>query len=803
MAGEYIEIHRKTAYFSWGSCPVKLRGKSFKLKTGDGEELDIDAEGLCMSRTLLQQALTLEDGATIETSFKKASLVKVLEYLKYHQEQKPYEIRVPLESDNLVECGASKWDASFINLDKEIFFDVMAASITLDIPSLYFLCGAKATLLIKGKEPSKLVKDFKLSNDLPDDEEEQLAGLFAAQKEALYVNPDESSFGGMAVLMNAVYQAGERNGILAPSKTEEPCPSAIPLKSFRHASWRAMILSDWTQFKDAPEEVLADRDLFFACLPSSKGMVLEWAPGEFREDRKLILEAIKYRGENMAEADDSLKSDKDFLMEAIAIDGAALSGATDEIRGDQEFILGACQLGHGSCMKGALDHLKGDKAFMLQAACKCPEAFKYASDDLRYDDLFVMLAVGANGLILQHVPTKYTFDREVVKAAVNSDPRAAYYAHASARAELNLYVPHDGEPELLQLKKVQDKAGIGGKHTKTLFQWSRQPMNKEQAEEDGIIFKHVKAQKIVQFSALSTMTANMGQSNYVAANCYLDKMPFFERPETDAVTLMWGAVGNIGMRWKAFASQDMLNANPEALMHVSDAAKVLTMTATRMDPPEWYAGSFFDEWTRQSMLMPTAGVHSGEDYKAISLGANKVDSWLDAPKEAHKEERKLEESEMPLQATESGPLGGWPTLFEEPASLAAPALPEPELCEGLRVQLRGLQPAKNGLLGTLLKKCKEDKWKVRLDKGENALLKAEYLVAASAAAPPADGSAKETRESEERRARLKASIKASEQALAPSSGRSEDAETIRDVRSPGAAATRGQPPSHGLGRGCL
>merc|ERR1712113_305886 len=99
-----------------------------------------------------------------------------------------------------------------------------------------------------------------------------------------------------------------------------------------------------------------------------------------------------------------------------------------------------------------------------------------------------------------------------------------------------------------------------------------------------------------------------------ASNCYLDKMPYFERPETDSVTLMWGAVGAIGMRWKAFASQDMLNANPEALMSVMDASKVLTITTSKMDPPEWYAASFFDEWTRQSMLAPTAGQSSGENY---------------------------------------------------------------------------------------------------------------------------------------------------------------------------------------------
>mmetsp|Transcript_90758 Transcript_90758/g.282741 ORF Transcript_90758/g.282741 Transcript_90758/m.282741 type:complete len:753 (-) Transcript_90758:131-2389(-) len=751
MAGEFIQIHGKSAWFAWGSCPAELRGKTFQLLSEDGEALDIEGEALCQARKTMQQAT--EPGTPIATPFKKTALTKVVEYLKYHVEQKPFEIRTPLESDNLIECGCSKWDATFINMDKEVLFDVMLMSLTMDIPSLYFLAGAKASLLIKGKEPTKLVKDFKLSNDLPDDEEEQLSGLFYAQKEKVQANPDESGLGGVAIVMNAIFQAAERNGILAPSKMEEPTPSQIPLKSYRHAIWRTMILSDWTQFKDAPEEVLADRDLFFACVAPSQGKVLEWAPGEFREDKVLMLEAIKYDGDNMLQADTSLKNDRNFVMEAIQIDGTALGGASDELRGDKDFILGACALGKGKVMKGAKDHLKADKAFVMLAACKCPETFKYAAEELRNDDEFVFQVVGANGLVLKHVPMKYHSDRRMVKAAVDSDPQAAYYAHAAVRSELNLYVPHDAEPELIELKKQQDKAGIGSKKSPPgMVQWARQPRSKEQAEQDGIVFTHVKAQKIVQFSALSTMTANMGQSNYVAANCYLDKMPFYERPETDAVTLMWGAVGNIGMRWKAFASQDMLNANPDALMNVNEAAKVLTMTATRMDPPEWYAGSFFDEWTRQSMLMPTAGVHRGEDYKAITMGHKQPQVGVDTPKEVMKRE-----PEVVVKASKSGPLGGWPTLFEE---LSEPdAVPAVELEEGMRVQLHGLQPAKNGLLGTIIRKCKEDKWKVKLDKGDHALLKAEYIMPATLAPPAGEEAAKQKQESEERRARLKAAVR--------------------------------------------
>lgn len=754
MAGEFIQVLGKSAWFAWGSCPTEHRDTVFTLESDEGDAIEIGGGALCIARQTFQQATAQGAESPLKLPFKKSSLSKVVEYLNYHEEIKPFEIRTPLESDNLIECGCSKWDATFINMDKDLLFDIMVMAITMDIPSLYFLAGAKATLMIKGKEPSKLIKDFKLANDLPDDEEEQLTSVYTAQKEAEQVNPDESGLGGVAVIMNGIFQAAERNGVLAPSKTEDACPSSISLKSYRHAIWRAMILSDWTQMQEAPEEVLADRDLFFACVAASRGAVLEWAPGEFREDKALILEAVKLKGENLVHADDALRSDKDFVMEAIQVDGTALCGAADILREDQDFILAACQLGKGSCFKGVKDSLKYDKEFVLRASCLSAEAFKYAGEEIRWDKDFATKAVSANGLVLQHVPNDYKFDRSICQAAVNSDPDAAQFAHVAVRLDLKTPMAYDGESNMAEVKKMQDKAGVGGKQQpKGLVQWARQPMDKDQAREDGIVYFLYKEQKIVQFSALSTMTANMGQSNYVAANCFLDKMPFYERPETDAVTLMWGAVGNIGMRWKAFASQDMLNANPEALMQVVDAAKVLTMTATRMDPPEWYAASFFDEWTRASMLAPTAGVHSGGGYRPgenYQAPARAVESVI-----KEKEAKEYEPSVI-LKAEDLSPLGGWPTLFEEPAEPAATVY---ELEEGMRVQLRGLNPAKNGLMGTAIKMCK-DKWRVRLDKGENALLKAEYLVPASAAPSLEEESAKEKLQSEERRARMKAAARA-------------------------------------------
>jgi hypothetical protein len=67
----------------------------------------------------------------------------------------------------------------------------------------------------------------------------------------------------------------------------------------------------------------------------------------------------------------------------------------------------------------------------------------------------------------------------------------------------------------------------------------------------------------VLFSALSTMTGSLGQATYTSSNAVLDAHSTgcrHSRPDLAAKTIMWGAVGSIGMRWKSFASYDLLGS---------------------------------------------------------------------------------------------------------------------------------------------------------------------------------------------------------------------------------------------------
>lgn len=452
-----------------------------------------------------------------------------------------------------------------------------------------------------------------------------------------------------------------------------------------------------------------------------------------------MLEAVKFGTAAFGDAAYALKEDKDFVKEVVAVAPAAFAHASDTLRGDRAYILELAAAGHGAAVEGAMSALQADRGFIKDVVAQDPEAFKYAVHDLRHDRDFALEVVKVNGLALQYVSSALQCDADVVTAAVSQDARSVVFAHTSRRNELGLSLPWDSEPTMqAEIKKQPPKQQL---QKITAFEPMIPTCAKDEVASYGCT---IRVQRMVQFSALSTMTANMGQSNYIAANSWLDKMPAYERPEVDSVTLMWGAVGNIGMRWKAFASADFLNATPEALLSIDDARKVLCITCTKMDPPEWYAGSFFDEWSRQGMIAPTAGGGTGggwrpgEDAGVPSVYGYGMSPGLGIPTASRGKERATEIRQGAAACTESGPLNGWLNLHGddftsakcgESASSDTVSVDKSTqpVCAGCRVQLNGVG-SKSGKTGLVTKQHADGKWKVLLDNGGGkALLHESYI----------------------------------------------------------------------------
>mmetsp|Transcript_2598 Transcript_2598/g.10014 ORF Transcript_2598/g.10014 Transcript_2598/m.10014 type:complete len:787 (-) Transcript_2598:50-2410(-) len=780
MAGSLFKVLGSQWFFSpCEACPEELRGTLVRVASSDGKVLKLPAEAACVSGKMRTAFGEMGGDFLYPIPLCQRTVSKLSEYLKHHKDHPPGEITGSLDDvGNLTDIGVSRWDVAWVKCDKEMFFDLMLAAVVLDIPAMVHILCAQAAVMFRGKSMDKLRREFNMANDLDPEERRRVSGSYADAVADLEVDPtsDDVALFGSAILVSNLTRAAERNGIYGVAPGELGSPS-VDTKSTRWYSWRVVILQDWTQLRSAPAECRSDRELLFAALRPSSGEALQYASEELRRDRALALEAARCRGEALRHASVALRADRSFMLEAVSCNGSALSCASDELRGDRDIILTACEQGQSSALQGATAELRIDWDFVLRCVELDPESVRYASKELLDRQGFALAAVSRCGPALRHLPARFRADASIVRRAIDSDPTAVCFAHAARREELGATLAWE---DVSRTDRERGTEGVSAP--------SRACSSAMHPALQGPVACQ-KLAKVVCFSAFSTPFGNMGQANYTAANIFLEKLPARQRPEVDGVSLLWGAVGSIGMRWKAFASADVLNASPELLLTVSDASKILRNTCCTVDvPAEMVAANFLDEGTRNALLYAVeagkrGGWLPGDGVAAALVPAPRARSgaWLRAPAqpqrkdgfapprtsrlrrrrgtslgggaggamesehtgEALEDDRLLDPSEddEPQEAQsgeerpnldEEPPLGGWPDLVELLAQVAREPSPEPTppklvFVPGQVVELQNLQ-SKNGSRGTLIKQTACGKWKVRLESNLGvALLKDSYI----------------------------------------------------------------------------
>mmetsp|Transcript_83173 Transcript_83173/g.174108 ORF Transcript_83173/g.174108 Transcript_83173/m.174108 type:complete len:904 (+) Transcript_83173:448-3159(+) len=679
MFGESFQVFGQRVFSgASSSCPGSLHGRIVQIRSSDAESSDVfelEAEAACLSGRLRKIIATqgLDSGEVIELPLRKAVLKKVFEYCKHYRTRPASDLPTPFLGATLEECGASKWDASFVStLEQSLLFEVMIVAGFLEIPGLTHLLSAHTCLMVRGKSTDRVRKELGLLSDLSAEEEAHLISNWRPSTRQTDANEDASAddgrgFGGIAAVMQQLLAAADRTGIvwedvngaaaIDGGKGESDRLTSKP-KSFRQAGWRTAVLDDWRQLGQAPDDIRCDRAIVSAALESSAGAALPLAADSLRADRHLVLRAVSYDGARLGDASLALRSDEDFVLEACSLSGDALAGASAPLRNDAAFVkraVAAAANGNRKAKKGgmsvsgnssgssgiggggsavlaaATSNLRGSADFVLECVATSPESLRGASKELREDRAFMLRIARECGAALRYMEPTFRADAEVVKLAVAQEPHASAYAHVARRGELGVALPWDtpAKARVQVMKQVVQTGSPGFKEPLSVVGPNRAEVKDEWARiqgeaaavaaasgEGGTGTSMRKLRKSVQFSALISLLSNPGQGNYCASNCYLDKLPAYQRPaQIEAVTLMWGPVGSIGMRWKAFGEADVLLAQPDLLLTVNEAAAILRMTVARADPPEWYGVSLFDEGTRSAVLQLRAGDGSGGGWK--------------------------------------------------------------------------------------------------------------------------------------------------------------------------------------------
>ncbi|CAE7367978.1 sconC [Symbiodinium sp. KB8] len=146
------------------------------LSSQEGTRFEVPLRVANMSK--LVETMT-EDGDTEEEvplmDVKASVLEKVIQFCTHHADPANAfpDIEKPLKTANLAEV-VPQWDASFVEVEQEMLFELILAANYLDIKPLLDLTCAKVATMMKGKTPEEIRKVFNIKNDFTPEEEAQV-----------------------------------------------------------------------------------------------------------------------------------------------------------------------------------------------------------------------------------------------------------------------------------------------------------------------------------------------------------------------------------------------------------------------------------------------------------------------------------------------------------------------------------------------------------------------------------------------------------------------------------------------------
>ncbi|CAK7357298.1 unnamed protein product [Dovyalis caffra] len=144
------------------STTTSTTTKVLRLKSSDNEIFGVEEKAALQSETIKSLA---EDGYSEDViplfNVEKKTLAKIVEWLNKHASGSSKE-------------ELKRWDADFVDVDKDVLYDLLLASNYLNIEVLLHQLAQKVADMIKGKKPEEIRQLFGIKNDFTPEEEAEI-----------------------------------------------------------------------------------------------------------------------------------------------------------------------------------------------------------------------------------------------------------------------------------------------------------------------------------------------------------------------------------------------------------------------------------------------------------------------------------------------------------------------------------------------------------------------------------------------------------------------------------------------------
>ena len=176
-----------------------------------------------------------------------------------------------------------------------------------------------------------------------------------------------------------------------------------------------------------------------------KKIFLENSPYPIRNDKEIAIETIRLNGGFVLQyLSEELKNDRDVVMEALKKDSFALEYASEDLKKDKEIVKTAIEK-RGLALWYASEELKNDRDIVLNAVKNNGIALGYASLELRKDKEIIITAIKSNGLALEFVSEEFKDQKEIVLMAVKRNGLALRFVKKSLLKYKDYWLNNDEE----------------------------------------------------------------------------------------------------------------------------------------------------------------------------------------------------------------------------------------------------------------------------------------------------------------------------------------------------------------------
>lgn len=137
-----------------------------------------------------------------------------------------------------------------------------------------------------------------------------------------------------------------------------------------------LVIKDGYLLKGLDEEQKNNKEIVLAAVKQN-GFALQYASDTMKSDKEVILFAMQSKTNAIKFASPKFLSDEKFILEVIELDGSILELISEDLKNNKEIVLLACKE-NGSNLEYASDALKSDPEVVKVATDQWPDAIKYS-----------------------------------------------------------------------------------------------------------------------------------------------------------------------------------------------------------------------------------------------------------------------------------------------------------------------------------------------------------------------------------------------------------------------------------------